>query len=306
MNRYPRVTAMVMNTPWAILPEKLAVILDVLRYHAEGGKLTTEEVRERVGAVTRPTEQAVRTGTGAIAVLPLYGIIAHRAGILTESSGGTSTERFAARFRELVADPGVGAIVLDVDSPGGTVDGVDELSTEIYRARGSKPIVAVANSLAASAAYWIASAADEVVVTPSGEVGSIGVLTAHEDQSALLEREGVKVTLLSAGKYKAEGSPYEPLGEEARAAIQARVDDYYAMFTLAVARNRKAPVAAVRDGYGEGRVVGAREALQFGMVNEIGTLEATIERVRRSMRRPPATIKAELDYRQRRVRAVSR
>jgi signal peptide peptidase SppA len=300
--RYPYVMGYVMSTPWAILPDKLAVILDVLRYHAAGGTYTAEEIRERIGAVARPAEQRA----GAIAVLPLYGIIAQRADLMTESSGGTSTERFAARFRELVADPGVGAIVLDVDSPGGAVYGVDELSAEIYRARGQKPITAVANSLAASAAYWIASAADEIVVTPSGEVGSIGVVTAHEDQSAQLEREGVKVTLLSAGKYKTEGNAYEPLSEEARAAVQARIDDYYGMFVTAVARNRQVTAGDVRNGYGEGRVVGAQEAKKLGMVDRVETFDATLERIARGLRRPRATARAELDYRQRRVRAASR
>ena len=302
MNRLPGVTALVMNTPWAITAEKLQVILDVLAYHAMGGTLTAEEIQERISAVSSRT--APRSAE-SIAVLPLYGVIAPRMDLMTQSSGGTSVEAFTKTFRAAVADSTVRAVVIDVDSPGGAVNGVDELSTEIYRARGSKRIVAVASSMAASAAYWIASAADELVVTPSGEVGSIGVLAAHEDASKAYETAGVRMTLITAGKYKAEGNPYEPLTEEARAAMQERVDEYYGMFVKAVARNRGVGVGAVREGYGEGRVVGARKALEAGMVDRINTLDETINRLA-GAHRTAQSARAEAEYRQRRLRAAAR
>jgi signal peptide peptidase SppA len=138
----------------------------------------------------------------------------------------TANTPFAAAFRQALADPSIGGIVISVDSPGGSVYGVPELVAEIYRARGQKPVVAVADSMAASAAYWIACQAEQVYVTPGGEVGSIGVLTAHADMSQALANEGVSVSVISAGRYKAEASPYAPLTDEARAAIQARVDEY--------------------------------------------------------------------------------
>jgi len=282
-----------------MMPEKLAVVMDLLHFYADGGKFSADEVRERIGAQTRQSSRV----QGAVAVLPLHGMISHRMGLMSETSGGTSVESFTKQFRGALADPQVGAIVLDVDSPGGEVDGVDELSAEIFRARGQKPIVAVANSLAASAAYWIATAADEMVVTPSGEVGSVGVLAAHEDASKLYETMGVKTTLITAGKYKGEGNPYEPLGDEARAAIQDRVDGYYHMFLNAVARNRGVGSADVRDGFGEGRVVGAKAAKAGGMVDRIATLDETIDRLVVGRK---ARIAAELDMAQRRLRAVAR
>jgi signal peptide peptidase SppA len=301
MNSYSHITQFVLNTPWAITSEKLLVIMDVLAYHAQGGHYTAEEIQERLGAVQRPLARA----SGAVAVLPLYGVIAQRMGMMTESSGGVSTEQFARQFRAAVDDSQVGAIVIDVDSPGGTVSGVDELSAEIHAARGTKPIVAVANSLAASAAYWIATAADELVVTPTGEVGSIGVLAAHEDASGWYEQQGVKPTLISAGKYKTEGNPYEPLSEEGRAHLQERVDEYYDMFVKAVARNRGVGVQAVRDGFGEGRVVGAKQAKALGMVDRIETLDQTLVRMQRGQRRRVQTL-SELDRRARRLRAMAR
>jgi signal peptide peptidase SppA len=301
MSRYSHIVNAVVNQPWAIVPDKLALIVDLLRFYAAGNKFSAEEVQERIGAAARPSARI----SGAVGVLPLYGVISHRQGLMSDTSGGTSVEGFTKQFRVMLADPQVGAIVLDVDSPGGAVDGVDELSAEIYRARGAKPIVAVANSLAASAAYWIATAADELVVTPSGEVGSVGVIAAHEDVSKFQESEGVKTTLISAGKYKSEGNAYEPLTPEAKDYLQSRVDDYYNLFTATVARNRGVGVQAVRDGYGEGRVVGAKKAKADGMVDRIDTLDATIERLMKR-RKDQDHAAAELDTRQRRLRAAAR
>lgn len=288
----------VLETPWAILPHTLAVVMEIAARHARGERLTAEEVAARTnGRPGRPGKIE-----GDIAVLPLSGVIVPRANLMTDVSGATSAERFGEAFRQLLADAQIGAIVIDVDSPGGAVLGIEELATTIYNARGQKLILAVANHLAASAAYWIASAADELIVTPSAEVGSIGVFAAHEDFSQALEKAGVKTTLISAGKFKVEGNPYEPLGNEARAAIQGRVDDYYDMFVRTVARQRGVTADEVRNGFGEGRVVGAKQALRLGMADRIETLEETLERLARRAK-PARSTSAELDYRQRRARA---
>jgi len=205
--RYMRILQAVTAMPWAILPGKLAVIRDLLAFRMAGGELSAEAVRERIDAAG-PRTETKRQATG-VAILPLLGTIIPRADLISESSGAMSMQRFTKIFRQTLADPEVGAIVLDIDSPGGQVGGVPELAAEIFEARVStgsangKRIVAVANQLAASAAYWIASAADELVVVPSGEVGSIGVFAMHQDISGYLEKEGVKVDLIHAGKYKA-------------------------------------------------------------------------------------------------------
>jgi signal peptide peptidase SppA len=274
---YGRIWQAVLESPWAILPGKLATILDVLTLHTQGTTFTAEEIEHAIGAARSQPTQASRSG--AVAVIPIRGTIAQRMSLLDESSGGTSTESVARQFRAALADPQVGSILLDVDSPGGSVYGVPELAAEIYGARGDKRLVAVANSLAASAAYWIASAADELVVTPSGEVGSIGVLSAHQDRSAALDTLGIKTTLISAGKYKVEGNPFEPLSDDARAAIQSRVDEYYADFVGAVARQRGVSTKDVRGGFGEGRTVGAHEAVRLGMADRVATLDDTIARL---------------------------
>jgi signal peptide peptidase SppA len=216
-----------------------------------------------------------------VAVIPIYGVISQRQNLMAADSGGTSIEGVTNDFRDAMADPEVDGIVFDFDSPGGTIDGVAELADEIRAARGTKPVAAQANGMAASAAYWLAAAAEELVVTPSGSVGSIGVFTAHEDLSVQAEADGIKTTLISAGKYKTEGNPWEPLSEEARANLQEMVDTHYGMMVSAIAKGRGAPVDQIRSGYGQGRLVLAKKAAAEGMVDRIDTLDNTIARVGR-------------------------
>lgn len=276
--RYAHIVSFVRDTPWAVLPSKLAEITGFLARRAAGDVVDAETLAElRAAARDRPKLRA----NGDIAVLPLYGTIVQRAGMLSDFSGGTSIEEFRREFRALLHDPSVAAIVLDVDSPGGAVPGVEEMAAELYRARGVKPISAVADTLCASAAYWLASAADELVVSPSAEVGSIGVFGAHEDWSRWYDQAGITTTLISAGRFKTEGNPFEPLSDEARAAFQKRVDESYDMFVRAVARGRGVPVATVRGGFGEGRLVGAREAVQLGMADRVATLDDVVATVAR-------------------------
>ena len=297
MNKYQHIRTEFYGKPWAILPDKLHQITKLLQFAATGGKFTDEEVRERIGAGPRVTPKT----PGMVALIPVYGIVAHRMNMVNDISGpgGTSIEKLTATFRQALNDPNVKAIVLDVDSPGGSVDGVPELADEIYGARSQKKIVAVANTMAASAAYWLASAADELVVTPSGAVGSIGVWGAHEDYSKALEQEGVKVTLISAGKYKVEGNPYEPLSEEGKAALQADVDNFYSMFVKAVAKNRGVAQASVADGYGQGRMVMASLAVKQGMADSVATLDQTLARFGVSTSTQRMSASADNDLRER-------
>jgi len=279
--RYQRICRYVSETPWAITPEKMSELLSVLTFRAAGGAFTPEEIQAAIGA---PRSAASASQSDAVAVIPLRGVIAHRMDALDEASGGTSVERFGQMFRAALADAAVGSILLDVDSPGGTVPGVQELATEMLRARATrtKRVVAVANSLMASAAYWLASsAADEIVAIPSAAVGSIGVFSVHEDLSERAKQLGIKVTVVSAGKYKTEGHPFEPLSDEAKAHVQARVDDAYEAFVKAVAQGRGVSPSAVRGGYGQGRVLGATDALAAGLIDRIDTFDHTIARLGR-------------------------
>jgi signal peptide peptidase SppA len=276
--KYRQIVRAISETPWAILPGTLAVILDLVAFRAEGGELSKEEIQARIGS--GPSRRGA-TMAGAVGVLPLYGVIMPKATLMSEISGGTSLDQFMGSFRELMANDQVGSILIDVDSPGGSVQGVPEAAAEIRAARGRKQIVAIANGTMASAAYHIGSQADEIVMTPSGWAGSIGVLATHDDISAMQEKMGVKTTLIYKGEFKTEGNPFEPLDPEARAAVQARVDEFYAMFVGDVAKARGVSVAQVKDGFGQGRMVLAKGAVKEGMADRIATFDETVARLAR-------------------------
>ena len=273
-----------LTTPWALMPERLQTMAGVLTRWSAGEPPTDETMfqiqSERVLRDTRKQMAAANAGSG-IAVLPLYGVVTQRGNMVDDISGpgSTSTQQFTSALRQVLTDDTVGQILIDIDSPGGSVYGVAELASEIVKARAQKPVVAVANSLAASAAYWIGCSASEFYVTPGGEVGSIGVWQAHFDYSKALEEEGVKTTLISAGKFKVEGNPYVPLDPEAQAFMQSRVDDYYNAFIQAVAVGRGVTVDVVRNGMGEGRVLGADAALAQRMVDGIASFDDVLARM---------------------------
>jgi capsid assembly protease len=273
---YRNVIRAISETPWAILPSVLEAIKELVAMRADGQLLSDDEIQARIGA--GPAQRSAYTA-GSVAVLPLYGVLMPRATLMSEISGGTSLERFSAALRELAASDNVGSIVIDVHSPGGSCYLVPETAAEVRAARSKKPVIAVADTLSASAAYHIASQADELIASPSALVGSIGVYTAHEDWSKFDANLGVKTTLISAGKYKTEGNPFEPLSEEARQAMQASVDELYALFVADVAKGRGVSVADVRNGFGEGRVLTAKAALAAGMVDRIEPMQATLARL---------------------------
>lgn len=276
--RYSAIVRAVYSSVWAILPEKLEAIATFLQMKIEGGS-SAPEIVAAIRAENEISAARVRSLSadkpGSVMVLPLYGIINQRYAGDFSGPGGTSVQEFTQQFRQAMNDPNVKAIVIDVDSPGGSVSGVDELATEIYNARkqGTKKITAVSNCLCASAAYYIASQANEFCVSPSSLTGSIGVYQLHEDDSAALDNIGVKFTFISAGKYKTEGNSFQPLDDEARTAMQGVVDDFYSMFTKAVARGRGVAVKSVVNGFGQGRCLTAQDAVKQGLADRVATLD---------------------------------
>lgn len=262
--------------PWAIQREKLGVLADIIVARASGEKLIDTEM---AAAISDARAREVATIDGAVAVVPVYGVLSNKMDAMSAMSGGTSYAGIKKALHAALSSEDVKAVVLDIDSPGGSVPGTDELATEIRRIRGGdKPIIAQVNSLAASAAYWIAASTDEIVVTPSGRAGSIGVYTAHDDISAALEKRGIKRTYISAGKYKVEGNETEPLSDEALKHIQDSINHSYGRFVDAVAEGRGTTRGKVEDGYGQGRVFYAQALMDRGMVDRVATLDETLER----------------------------
>ncbi len=278
-----------LTTPWALMPERLQAMSGILTRWSAGEPPSDETLfqvnTDRVLRDSRKQMAAASTGSG-IAVLPLYGVVTQRGNMVDDISGpgSSSTQQFTSVLRQMLADDTVGQILIDIDSPGGSVYGVSELASEIIKARAQKPVIAVANSLAASAAYWIGCSASEFYVTPGGEVGSIGVWQAHFDYSKALEEDGVKPTLISAGKFKVEGNPYVPLDEQAQAFMQSRVDDYYNAFVEAVTIGRGVSINDVKTGMGEGRVLGADAALAQNMVDGIATFDDVLAKMQANVR----------------------
>jgi len=252
------------RTAWAILPSGLHAILAA----------TAPTGAQDLVAVTRPGPK-----TGRVAQISVVGSISRRSSIWSEWFGGASVDGLIAALRNVAADPDVKTVLLNIDSPGGTVDGLPELAAEIRTLRESKHVVALANSLAASAAYWIASQADEIVATPEALIGSIGVFTLHVDWSAFNERVGIKPTYIAAGKYKTEANPDQPLDDEARDYLQTLVEEAYSLFVADVAKGRGVSAATVRSDYGEGRVLTAKDAKAAGLIDRVAGYHETIARL---------------------------
>lgn len=205
---------------------------------------------------------------GRVAVIPVHGVLTKRGGW-----GVESTDRILGTVEAAVAHKGVSGVLLDVDSPGGSSYGLQEFATRLRELRDSKPIVAIGNPLAASAAYWTASAAKRIAVTPSGDMGHIGVWSLHMDYSQYMADAGIKPTFIFAGKHKVDGNPFEPLSDDARTEMQASVNETYEQFIDAVAQNRGMARQRVRAEMADGRIYSAKQALEIGLVDRVGTAE---------------------------------
>ncbi len=266
----------IIAAPWAITPEMFNEIQGIYARHCRGEQINLASLEAKIGAPLNNARQPMQIENG-VAIISLEGVTAKRANLLLNISGGVSTQVLGQQFAQALADPNVKAIVLAVDSPGGTVDGTQALADQIFAARGKKPIVAVADGMCASAAYWIASACDKVYVeNDTTMVGSIGIITTHLDQSARDMQAGIRVTEIKAGKYKQMGSSNAPLGMAETDALQAMVDQTYQVFLSAVARNRGEDLETVQQEMAEGRVFLGRTAIDAGLADGMATLDQTM------------------------------
>jgi signal peptide peptidase SppA len=239
---------------------------------AEGGPLAIDLVALARGpSGTGGTERRA----GAVTVIPVQGALMAR-GYRGYGASIPGMTDLRASIDAAARNPDIGAIVLDMDTPGGTVTGTAETAASVRAAAAVKPVVAVANGLAASAGYWIAAGATEIVMAPNAEVGSIGVVMPHQSMARMYDRMGIDTTLISTAPYKAEGSPYAPLTEEARAALTARAQTAHDAFVADVATGRRTTPAAVEETFGRGRMVGVADAIRSGMADRTATLDAVV------------------------------
>ena len=278
MTDLPHVASRLYGTPLLIARAKLDVILSTLGPRLAGGALT-------LGGEDR-TMPVVEVMDGGIAIVPVIGTLVARSGYLGAASGLTAYSDIAESIEAAATDPSVRAILLDIDSPGGEVGGVFDLVDHIQaiRAQCGKPIWAVADEAALSAAYAIACCADRLYVTQTGEIGSVGVVAVHRDESGADAQAGLAWTFVHAGACKVDGNPHQPLSDGARAALQADVDALYGKFVGLVARCRRLSPEAVRAT--EAAVYRGEQAVAGGLADRVGTLRTAMADLGASLVRP--------------------
>jgi len=266
----------IVTAPWAITPSYLLEIKGIYQTHMRGEKIDISAVEARIGRPLK-NEQLAYEVVNRVAVIQMHGVTGKRMNLFTSISGGASTEIVERDFTDAINNPEVDAIILDIDSPGGTVDGTAELAKIIKDSRGIKPIAAFANGMMASAAYYIGSAADSIYASgPQAIIGSIGVISTHVDVSKAEEEEGIKTTEIYAGKYKRIDSNYEPLSQEGRQYIQDRVDYMYSVFVDAVSDHRGVPVSTVLEEMADGYIFVGQQAIDAGLIDGVRSLDSLI------------------------------
>jgi capsid assembly protease len=277
----------VFDTPLLIHRQKFDSILSVLRPRLpmmfdEGGGFD-EPLDPSDVSTADPIDI-----TGKVAVIPIHGVLVHRATGMDAMCGMTDYQVLTRMVAEASNDPAVDAILLDIDSPGGEAHGCFEFADSIFEARARKPIVAVANEMACSAAYAIASAAHKVYVTKTSLLGSIGVIATHVDQSKADEMAGLKYTHVFAGKKKADWTEHEALGERGKVALQTQVNSMYNIFVTTVARNRGIEPETVA-GTEAGLFMG-KSAVVAGLADEVIPLSALSEKLQESISMAKTTV----------------
>ena len=267
MSKYSHLSSLVFNKPLMVTQdyaETIAVVLsDRLNLDVEGLQIKSDAKEQR----------AVATSKG-VAVIPIVGSMSHRATGIEAMSGMTSYTTLQKQFEAAFNDPKVGSILMDIDSPGGSVAGAFDFRDYLMSKKGTKPVYALARDAMCSAAYLIGSTADKVYATQTARVGSIGVVAMHTDASGKMEKEGLKPTFISAGKFKTAGNPYEKLEGEKLKYLQDSVDESYDMFINAVADARGIDKKVIRDT--EARVYGGKKAVEIGLADGIRTYESVL------------------------------
>ena len=282
MNLLPHLAARLFGAPLLIHRPKLDVILSVL-----GTRVGLADLSAPTGFV-QPDRSAALADTGAaqsgIAVIPIYGTLVRRTQGLEAQSGLTSYAGIAQSLETALADPGVAAILLDIDSPGGESSGVFDLADRIRAATAIKPVWAVANDMAFSAAYALGSAASRLIVSRTGGVGSIGVIAMHVDQSVKDQQDGIAYTAVFAGDRKNDLNPHAPISGEAHSFLQGEVNRIYDLFATTVAKHRGMGVNTIKNT--QAALFFGADAVASGLADDVGTLDDALLQIN-SMLTPP-------------------
>ncbi len=278
MTDLPYLVSRLYGTPLLIARPKLEVILGVVARKMAGDTLATPP----------PTTLDVSMSGGfqileGIAVLPVLGTLVRRSSYIGAASGLTSYHDIEAMAEQAFADPMVKAVLLEIDSSGGEAGGVFDLAQRLRQLAqtSGKPLWAIADEAALSAAYAIACAADRLWLTRTAEVGSIGVVAVHVDESVADAKAGLNYTFLHAGAHKVDGHPHAPLPAPVAADIQADIDQLHEQFISLVAGFRRLTPEAIRDT--EARVYRGEAAIQAGLADQIGTRSEALAALQRQL-----------------------
>lgn len=287
----------VLNRPLLLAPEKLSIIMaaldgrlgfdaaDALAPIPDASRFIGSRTERRTGA---PLSYS-RTDEG-VAIIPLVGSFVNRGAYIGASSGLISYEGVVHQLRQAGADPKTKAVILDMESGGGQALGAFEAARAVRDLAASKPVTAVVNGMACSAAYAIASAATRIITTESGISGSIGVVLLHVDREAAMAKAGLKATFIHAGAHKVDGNPYQALSDDVRAGLQSEIDTLMSMFVGCVTAGRKNLTAAAVRGT-EARTFMGAEAVAAGLADAVGSFESALAALsgdrNRQVRRAP-------------------
>ena len=291
--RYPHIAAQIFNTPLLVHPQKLDAIIAGLGHRLLGAPLEDVGAKAAVQQLAPElfsTRQGARAERGyrvvdGVAVLNVSGALVHRTRFdMADSTYFVGYNDLAADLEDAMDNTDVHAVLQVYDSPGGEAQGAFEYADRVFALRGKKPLVAIADGMAASAAYLGGSAADELVITRTGYAGSIGVVARHVDFSRALDAGGIAVTHIFAGAHKVDGNPYEPLPAAVRDAWQADIDGLYAMFVDAVARHLGMDARAVRAT--QAQTYAGQAAVDAGLASRISTTDALISELAAQRARP--------------------
>jgi len=286
MTLLPHLAARLFGVPLAIHRPKLDVILAVL-----GPRVGLADLAAAPGYTPPQRDSSATSGSSpGVAVIQIHGTLVRRTVGLEAESGLTSYTGLAAQLDAAIGNPAVSAILLDIDSPGGESGGVFDLADRIRAASQVKPVWAVANDMAFSAAYALASAASRVFVSRTGGVGSIGVIAMHVDQSEKDAQDGVHYTAVFAGDRKNDLNPHEPISSEAHAFLKAEVNRIYGLFVDTVARHRGIEASAVRDT--EAGLFFGQAAVAMGLADAIGTFDEALAQLLASLSPNPTPVAA--------------
>lgn len=259
-----RIWNRIAGEPWAITETALHTILEIAARENE----SPQAVAAKLGRNLQNTYSVVERD--GVAVIPVTGPLFRYANLFTMISGASSYELIARDFTAALENPQIKGIILDIDSPGGEVNGVSELSNMVFAARGKKPVVAYASGDAASGAYWIASAADEIVVSETSALGSIGVVGMYQGKSGK-SAEAVEI-VSSQSPHKR----LDPTTDDGRSRLQTRIDSMADVFIETIARNRNVSGENVQSHYGGGDVMIGAKAVSAGLADRVGSLEGLI------------------------------